>query len=121
MKVLFSFFFISVFLFSCNDKDDLKHKTSCGNSTYIEDQEWFQKTMEECSAESVCKLSVHKGIYRDDTVYYTGLGGPLCDPIFHVVLLDCQGDTIREYNWEDKDAFEKEFTYIGLIAECPDN
>lgn len=118
MKLFFNLLFASVLFFSCNDNDDIKHKTSCGDGTYIEDQEWFKNIMEECTIQAVCTLSIHKGLYKGDTVYLTGLNGPLCDPAFYIVLLDCQGDTLKEYNWDNKDEYETEFTYIGMVAEC---
>ena len=54
----------------------------------------------------------------NDNVYYSYLGGELCDPVFNVSLVNLYGDIIKSYGWNDVSKFYEEVKDIELIYRC---
>ena len=90
------------------------------NRLKVENKEWFKNLQEPCNANEICKTYVNVGIYKGGTVYYSGMGGALCDTNFFIALLDANGEIVKEYGEtsDDMKSFYKEVTFIETIYRC---
>ena len=74
-----------------------------------------------CESNSICQTYIILSLYKDKSVFYTYWVGALCDPIFNVFLLDCMGDTIKEYKFGDQHIFEEEVEFVEHLYTCSYN
>jgi hypothetical protein len=120
MKTTFYILFSLLILGSLSCKEDNEKITACGVADPLNDLEWLREMKSTCDPDAYCQTSIMQGIYQNETVFFTGLDGPLCDPAFHVALLNCQGELIKEYYWENHEEFEQEVDSVKMIFSCWD-
>jgi hypothetical protein len=85
----------------------------------VENDEWFINLKTACSDDAVCKTYIIQALYNNDTVYYSSLTGALCDPVFSAILLNSDGEVVKEYNGsEDLTAYNSEVTYLATVYKC---
>jgi hypothetical protein len=106
---------VTMSLFAC------KKDNQDNSEINIEEQKWFIDLKTTCDANAICFTHIVKSLYKKDTVYYSVLSGPLCDPVFHIVLLNQNGIVIKEYNYNDISAFNNEVEYIKTVYRCEDH
>lgn len=114
VMVILSLYLLSLSV-SCRKEDN-----SPGNKTYVsvEDKEWYKNLMIPCDENAVCKTSIVKALFNADTVYYTTLSGPLCDPVFSATLLNSDGEVVKIYWYSEVSAFNREVTFIETTYRC---
>jgi hypothetical protein len=113
---LFSF----MVLLSCKKDKSPGLTNACGVSDPIDKVTWLSELKQSCNEDDICKVSVFQALYNGDTVFYTFLSGPLCDPAFNVTLLDCEGNVIKEYHEHEFENFAEEVDSIHTIFTCWD-
>jgi len=87
---------------------------NCNNPT--EDLPWL-KELKASLTDCTCKVSIFEATYKDQTVFYTLMNDPLCDGIWPVVLLDCDGNQLKTYPSADQD-FTREVTNQSIVYSC---
>ena len=87
-------------------------------SDNIEDQDWYKELAKPCEENTICAIFIMQGLYNNDTVYFTSLSGPLCDPVFQVILYNKYGEVIRGFNYDEIAAFDSAVTDIKTIYRC---
>ena len=118
MRILICAFLAVMLLISCK-KDQEKNKiTNCGVHDPLTELDWLAALKEPCEENAICSPAIFQGVYNGETIFYTFLQGALCDPAFYVALMDCNGDTLKEYYWEDYDDFAQEVDSVETIYSC---
>ncbi len=113
MRRILFLFAIVLFFVSC-EKDS--SKDDCTN---VEQMEWFKEIKKPCDEYTICKLRIHKGLYNEDTVYFTSFVGALCDMVFTASIVNINGDTLRSYEGpEDLVNFSNEVQFLETIYRC---
>jgi hypothetical protein len=118
MKIVLTFFLTMVLLISCKKDKESNEITACNVHDPLRDLPWLAALKQPCEENAICSVSIFQGIYNGETVFYTFLSGPLCDPAFYVALLDCNGATIKEYYWDNYPQFEQEVDSVKTIYSC---
>lgn len=106
---------VAIFCLAC-EKDE-----NTVDAINIEDQEWYKEHAKPCQESDVCKTWINKALYNNDTVYYTSLSGPLCDPIFSVILRNNKGEVVKEYGYEELASYSEEVIFIETIYKCEED
>jgi hypothetical protein len=91
MKKLSFIFIVLIFLLSCEKNDN-----TCNCNDPLKDLAWLKElknSLTNCS----CEMSIIQATYNKQTVFYQAMTDPLCDGIFPIVLLDCNGATVKSY------------------------
>jgi hypothetical protein len=116
MKKILIYLFIFIGILSCR-KEDSSDKG--GVIATLNQKAWFQQMKVPCDANTICKTSIYKAQYNNETVVYSILGGALCDPYFSVQLRNLNGEVVKNYSGPyDLSPFEKEVTNKELIYIC---
>jgi hypothetical protein len=112
MKTFALTFLLGFFLLGCNDDTN-----SSGDVT---SQKWFNDLKSPCDKNSICQPAIMQAVYQGKPVYYNGVYGPLCDPVFYVKLYSNRGEVIKEYMSSSDDflAFSNEVTDSKTIWSC---
>ena len=108
---------------SCENKDLAcmnAEKSNCGFSDPLIEiaflRDW--KTQADADCNEVCRTSIVQGKYKGQVVFFTSIGGPLCDPIFQADLFDCCGDKVKTYGYNDFQKFDAEVTERTILYTC---
>jgi hypothetical protein len=110
---------VATFSLSC-DKEKFDIITECGDGSPIES--WIIEMNAKCTDDDpICHLSILRGLYQGKSVFFETFHGALCDPVFHVALMDCNGDTIKEYGLGDQQKLINEVDSVKILFTCPDN
>ncbi len=120
MKIITAAFLILLSVLSCKDDKEETTGTVCGVEDPLTDLEWLSRHVPECDNNLICQTSILQGIYQNETVFFFGYDGPLCDPAIHIKLYNCQGELIKEYFWEDIEAYENEVDSVKMLFSCWD-
>jgi hypothetical protein len=91
MKKLSFIIGLFVLLLSCEKKDN-----SCNCKDPLADLAWLEE-LKSSLTNCTCEMSILQATYNNQTVYYQAMTDPLCDGIYPVVLLDCNGTTVKSY------------------------
>jgi hypothetical protein len=101
------------------NKEKEKDIPDCKFNDPLVELEWLKELSDTCVSDNICQTLIIYSLYKDKPVFYTSWIGALCDPPFEVILLDCMGDTIKEYKLEDKQTFDQEVEFIDILYTCP--
>lgn len=116
MKRTIIILFTLVSLLSCQ-KDSSKESIAV-----IQDQEWFKELQVPCDENSICIMTINKGLYQERTVYYTAYHGALCDIYFNVSLMNLEGEVLKTYSGvEGLEDFNNEVTIVETVYTCTDH
>lgn len=77
--------------------DDQVETNACASSDPIGDVPWIaelKKSMTNCA----CEISLIKGTYQGQTVFFIALTDPLCNGIDTPTLYNCEGKKVREFS-----------------------
>ncbi len=118
MKNLLCLFTVLLLLLSC--KKENNEITACGVHDPLTELDWLSELIEPCDENEICLTAIFQGIYNEETVFYTFLQGPLCDPAFYVALRNCSGNIVKEYRWEDHELLTEEVDSVRTIFSCWD-
>lgn len=105
---------LSLLPVSCHKEDNSVVETYVS----VKDREWYRNLMTPCDENAICKTSIVKALFNGDTVYYTTLSGPLCDPVFSATLLNSDGEVVKTYWYSEVSAFNREVTFIETTYRC---
>ena len=108
----FCFILVSlILLLSCEKSDN-----TCNCNNPIEDLTWlkeFKNSLTNC----FCEMSIIQAAYNKQTVFYTAMTDPLCDGLYPVVLLDCNGKSVKSYEPGDQ-ALLNEVSNMKVLYRC---
>lgn len=113
-KIIYLLGCISLLFLIVSCDDDSKENTS----NKLEDQQWFKDLQQPCDEDVICKIIVQKGIYNNDTVYYTILSGALCDAVYNINLHDLHGNIVKHYDYTEMNLFFDEVEYLETVYRC---
>lgn len=117
MKYKFLPLVVTLALFSCNDLNNDTEGTNACTADDPMEISWIkdlQNTLTDCT----CEISVIRGTYDGQTVFFTALTDPLCDGIDTPTLYDCNGDIVRTFTWDDYQEFYSEVTRDEVLYRC---
>jgi hypothetical protein len=103
---------------SCHDDKKLAIN-ACTPDISIDDVPWLmqlKKTLTNCT----CEMSIIKGTYLGQTVFFTGLTDPTCDGIDTPTLYGCEGNEIRSFTTSrpDQEELHDKVTRDGVLYRC---
>ena len=111
MKKLSLILVFLVLLLSCEKNDN-----TCNCNDPLRDLAWLKEvktSLTNCS----CEMSIIQATYNRQTVFYTAMTDPLCDGIFPIVLLDCEGATVKSYESANQIP-DNDITYKKTLYRC---
>ena len=103
--------------FSCND--DKKDDTNACTASEPMDVPWIAQlkgSMTNCT----CEISIIKGTYEGQTVFFIALTDPVCDGIDTPTLYSCHGKPIRSFtnSTSDQKELREKVTRDTVIYRC---
>jgi hypothetical protein len=102
----------TILMLSCE-----KHDKPCNCSNPLEELGWLrelQSSFTNCS----CGRAIIQAKYNNETVFYATMNDPLCDGYYPVVLLNCNGETVRVYDPPLNETFANEVTDQKQLYYC---
>ena len=111
MKKLSFIFILLVLLLSCEKKDN-----TCNCNDPLTDLAWLKElknSLTNCS----CEMSIIQATYNEQTVFYQAMTDPLCDGIYPIVLLNCNGATVKSYESANQ-VPNNEITNVKALFRC---
>jgi hypothetical protein len=111
MKKLSFILVLLVLLLSCEKKDN-----TCNCNDPLADLAWLKEvknSLTNCS----CEMSIIQATYNKQTVFYQTMTDPLCDGIYPIVLLDCNGTTVKSYESVNQ-VPDNEITNMKVLYRC---
>jgi hypothetical protein len=112
MKKLVLIFAAIVLIMSCE-----KHDNTCGCDDPLQDLAWLNElksSITNCS----CQVSIFQATYNKETVFYAIMNDPLCNSFGQIVLLDCEGNSLKVYELPLGDTFSNEVTDPKVLYTC---
>lgn len=110
-KLLFVSFLIIAIILSC-EKDNKAENL-------IDDLPWL-KEIKNSLKSCTCDVSIFKGTYNNQTVYFTLMNDPVCNSVFGTSLWNEKGETIKTYGPSDQNLFASEVTNKIVLYTCSD-
>jgi len=98
----FFFLLTSVLLLSCSDDDDLKQ---CSD---VSGQDWYNDLKAELDADCSTQISIFKGNYGGETVYYQLITDPTVNFQAMLEFYNCEGDLVAELSAEESNNYLNE-------------
>jgi hypothetical protein len=120
MRIIISVLLITyVILSGCTDEDhDLETQNACNSDNPIENVTWI-KNMKNSLTNCTLELSIIKGTYEGQTVFFTGITDGLFDGIYAPsVLYDCNGELVRTFTIDDFQDFYGNVTRDTVLYRC---
>jgi hypothetical protein len=115
MKKLVYFSFFCFIIFSGCEKN----KKNCNCDNPLEDLAWLKEIKSNLTG-CICEISIVQATFNNSTVFYTMMTDPLCDGVFSLVLLDCNGATVKVYNYDEFNIYIQEVKDIKVLYRCKD-
>lgn len=111
---------ITIISVSCNDDGKLV-MNACTPTLSIDNVPWIaelKNTMTNCT----CEISIIKGTYEGQTVFFIGLTDPLCDGIDTPTLYNCEGNEIISFtdSPSDQEELHNKVTRDSVLYRCKD-
>ncbi len=116
MKKLILLFAASLLLFSCDDEEK-EISNACTSAKPLEEVEWL-KDLKNSLTNCTCEVSLIKGTYDNQTVFFTALTDPICDGIDTPTLYDCEGNIVRTFTMNDYQEFYSNVTRDEVLYRC---
>jgi uncharacterized protein YcfL len=111
MKKLSLIIITLILLIGCEKNDN-----TCNCNDPLKDLVWLKElkvSLTNCS----CEMSIIQGTYNKQTVFYQAMTDALCDGIYPIVLLDCNGVTVKSYESANQ-VPDNEITNIKVLYRC---
>ena len=111
-------------LVSCsnNNNDEVeKPVCACGFSNVLEDVEWLKEVKESLTdCDQYTTKSIYKATYQEQTVIYVYItnNNPLANTLFSVTLLDCKGEIVEIFEYNEKEEFYELVTNAEVLYSC---
>lgn len=119
MKNLLCLFLMIMLLFSCKKDKETHNLPDCGVSDPLTELDWLANMAQPCEENEQIGFEIHQAVYcNKQTVFFSSIVCAACDIIFHVTLLDCDGEVIKTYQTEDQNVFEEEVGSVKTIYNC---
>jgi hypothetical protein len=99
------------FLVSCGD-DEVDKIGPVGK------EQWFKDLQTPCEPNDVCKTSIARGTYQDETVYFVLFYGEHCDNFGTSWLYNSNGEIVKEYDTTNEFEFYSDVTDFEIIWSC---
>jgi hypothetical protein len=74
--------------------------------------------METSLINCMCEISLIRGTYNNQTVYFTALTDPACDGIDTPTLYDSNGKIVRIFTMNDYQEFYEKVTRDSVLYRC---
>lgn len=105
-------------LFGCCSDDTIKK--SCDSVTSIETIPWISEITGTLNC--TCEISIFRGKYEGQTVFFASLTDPACDGISTPDLYDCDGNVVRSITTSESDQGEltELISHAEIIHRCKD-
>lgn len=97
---------------SCEKQDN-----TCNCNDPLEDLAWL-KELKSSYTNCACNVALVQARYNKQTVFYATMNDPVCDGYFPIVLLDCDGNTVKVYEPPLGDTFSNEVTHPKVLYNC---
>ena len=92
---------------------------SCLSPLELKNAKLVGDLLEDCSWSCcTCKTHLFKGVFENESVYFSETSGPLCDIIQSVSIRDCSGNVIKTYDGSEHLDFLIQVTERELLIEC---
>ena len=106
---------IAFFLLNCKKEK----RNECNVNDPLTELSWMKELKKQVDDNcNSCEVFIIQAIYDDRTVYYTSVTDPLCNSIFGVALLNCDGQLIKNYNDANKDDFYSQVSDRKKLYSC---
>jgi len=118
MRKLFYILFIFIGLICCDKKEE--SLSQCETSEPLKELSWlkeFKGTLTNCQIE----ISIFQAIYNNEVVFYTFITDPRVISVFGVTLWDCEGDIVREFDYDEAGIFHELVTKREVLYRCNDD
>ena len=103
-----------VLMMSCEKSDN-----TCNCNDPLEDLAWLKELKSsEFFSICTCRMHITQATYNKQTVFYAGMNDPACDGYGAIVLLNCNGDSIKRYEPPILETFTNEVTDRKEIYVC---
>jgi hypothetical protein len=112
MKKLILIFIAFILIMSCE-----KHDNTCDCDDPLEDLAWLNE-LKSSFTNCTCQMSIIQATYNKQTVFYSIMNDPECDGYDQIVLLDCNGNSIKVYEPPIGDTFNNEVTARKVLYTC---
>ncbi len=108
--------------YSCKeDQDkttDMKPDTICEVNNPLTQLNWLALLKEQLDGNCVCEQSIFQAKYQNQVVFYSEITDPVCDYIFNVSIFNCQGQVVKNYDYDQFEEFNKEVIDRSKIYSC---
>jgi len=101
-----------VLIMSCEKSDN-----TCNCNDPLEDLAWL-KEIKSSFTNCNCRMSIVQASYNKQTVFYATMSDPACDGYTPVILLNCNGNSIKRYEPPLGETFTREVTDRKEIYFC---
>ena len=118
MKHILLPLFLILFVLSSCDKDETI--VECNIENPLEELEWMQEIVDNDNFDCYKRVDIIQATYKGATVFYYYTICPVCNSKFPPPLLDCNGETVKEYAPGDVDRFYKEVKKVKTIYSSCD-
>jgi len=112
MKILIALIAVPLFLLACQ-----KEGTNACTAENPFDAPWL-KSIQDSLQNCYCVMSIVQGTYDGQTVFYVAMTDPLCDGIMIPVLLDCEGEVVKQYTYDNYHDFYDEVAPNAVLYRC---
>ena len=112
---------LAVLVSSCCHEVEPMQKNACTGEFEPDEIGWItnlKNSMTNCT----CEMSLFKGTYQGETVFFIELTDPVCDGINTPTLYSCTGEEIRTFTTslaDQKDLYE-DVTRDDVVYSCKD-
>lgn len=110
MKNFIIILFLSIGLFSCDSKKETI--PTCEFSDPLEDLAWLKEYKENLTDNYTV---IYRAIYNRKVVFYSVYVNPAANTIWRITLWDCEGNTVRVFEREDKGKYDKLVSHHQVI------
>jgi len=114
MKTLLLLFITFSIVISCNK--DNQQTQSGGYDPFAEAS--LVKEMKKSLTNCQCEISIIKGTYNSQLVYFIALTDPICDGINAPTLYDINGKVVRSFTMNDYHDFYNNVTLDKVLYRC---
>ena len=117
MKRLYFLLMLIFLLSSCKTSADSENLCIENCST---DPTWMKQLKNQVDQScDGCYKSIFKGSYQGSAVYFVMMNHPLCNGIFGVDLINCEGQLVKRFDSDASIEYENEVTNKTVYHHCP--
>ena len=88
---------LAILLVACtNDPEIISTTSACSANDPVSEVGWVN-TLKNSITNCSCLVSVIRGTYNSETVFFTAVTDPLCDVVLTPTLYDCDGVIVKTF------------------------